>query len=51
MEGPAEVMQKAIARAEMVDPAKESLFIIQDKDQMSLIHYKHDNQNDSFMRM
>jgi hypothetical protein len=51
MEGPAEVMQKAIARAEMVDPTKESLFIIQDKDQMSLIHYKHDNQNDSFMRM
>jgi len=51
MEGPAEVMQKAIARAEMVDPAKESLFIIHDTDQMSLIHYKHDNQNDSFMRM
>lgn len=51
MEGPAEVIQKAIARAESVDPTKESLFIIQDKDQMSLIHYKHDNQEDSFMRM
>jgi len=51
MEGPAEVMQKAIARAEMIEPEKESLFIIQDKDQMSLVHYKHDNQNDSFMRM
>lgn len=51
MEGPAEVMQKAIARAELIEPEKESLFIIQDKDQMSLVHYKHDNQNDSFMRM
>jgi hypothetical protein len=51
MQGPAEVMQKAIARAELVDPVKESLFIIQDKDQMSLIHYKNDNQEHSFMRM
>lgn len=51
MEGPAEVMQKAISRAEMIDPTKESLFIVQDKEQMSLIHYKHDNQEDSFMRM
>jgi hypothetical protein len=51
MEGPADVMKKAIARAEMVDPEKESLFIIQDKDQMSLIHYKHDNQEHSFMKM
>lgn len=51
MEGPAEVMRKAIARAESVDPEKESLFIIQDKDQMSLIHYKHDNQDNTFMRM
>lgn len=51
MDGPAEVIQKAIARAESVDPTKESLFIIQDNDQMSLIHYKHDNQEDSFMRM
>lgn len=51
MDGPASVIQKAIARAESVNPEKESLFIIQDKDQMSLIHYKHDNQEDSFMRM
>lgn len=51
MDGPAEVMQKAIARAECVDPAKEALFIIQDKDQMSLIHYKLDNQENSFMRI
>jgi hypothetical protein len=39
MDGPAEVMQKAIARAEALDPAKEALFIIQDEKQMSLIHY------------
>lgn len=51
MDGPADVMKKAISRAESVDPEKESLFIIQDKDQMSLIHYKHDNQEHSFMRM
>lgn len=51
MDGPAEVIQKAITRAEIIDPTKESLFIIQDKDQMSLIHYKHDNQEHSFMRM
>ena len=35
MEGPAEVMKKAIVRAETVDPSKESLFIIQDKTQIS----------------
>jgi hypothetical protein len=51
MEGPADVMKKAISRAESLDVEKESLFIIQDKDQMSLIHYKHDNQEHSFMRM
>jgi hypothetical protein len=51
MEGPADVMKKAITRAEMIDPSKESLFIIQDKEQMSLIHYKHDNQEHSFMKM
>jgi hypothetical protein len=51
MDGPADVIKKAIARAESIDPSKESLFIIQDKDQMSLIHYKHDNQEDTFMRI
>lgn len=51
MEGPADVMKKAITRAELIDPEKESLFIVQDKEQMSLIHYKHDNQEHSFFRM
>jgi len=40
MEGPEEVMQKAIARAESLEPDKEALFIIQDDTKMSLIHYK-----------
>ena len=51
MEGPADIMKKAISRAEALNPTKESLFIIQDAEQMSLIHYKHDNQEHSFMRM
>jgi len=51
MEGPADVMKKAIVRAESIDPSKESLFIIQDKDQMSLIHYKHDTPEHSFLKM
>jgi len=51
MEGPAEVMKKAIARAESLDPDKESLFIIQDAEHMSLIHYKHDNEEHTFLKM
>jgi hypothetical protein len=41
--GPEEIMQKAIARAESLDPSKEGLFIIQDKKQMSLTHYNKEN--------
>tara|TARA_R100001463_G_scaffold22748_2_gene54652 strand:+ start:1886 stop:2293 length:408 start_codon:yes stop_codon:yes gene_type:complete len=51
MDGVAEVMKKAIARAEPIDPEKESLFIIQDKDNMSLVHYKHDCENANFIKM
>lgn len=51
MEGPADVIKKAIARAESIDPEKESLFIIQDQDQMSLVHYKRDNHENEFLRM
>lgn len=43
MEGPADVMQRAIARAEALDIEKEALFILQDEQYMSLIHYKRDN--------
>jgi len=42
MEGPASIMQKAIARAEAIDPTKQGLFIIQDEKQMSLICYDRD---------
>lgn len=51
MDGPADVMKKAIVRAECIDPDQEALFIIQDKDQMSLIHYKYDADPDTFLRM
>ena len=40
LEGAADVMQKAITRAEKLDPDKEALFIIQDEKEMSLVHYK-----------
>lgn len=42
MEGPAEIMQKAIARAESVNPAEQAIFILQDEKEMSLICYKRD---------
>lgn len=49
MEGPADVMQKAIARAESLDIQKEALFILQDEQYMSLIHYKRDNVLEPFV--
>tara|TARA_R100000231_G_scaffold51287_1_gene43306 strand:- start:447 stop:635 length:189 start_codon:yes stop_codon:yes gene_type:complete len=51
MEGPADVMRKAIARAEQIDPMKESLFIIQDDNAMSLVHLKHDSEGASFKHL
>jgi hypothetical protein len=42
LEGPAEVMRKAIARAEALDPDKEALFIIQDKEHLALVHYNRE---------
>jgi hypothetical protein len=51
MTGPAEVMQKAIARAEALDVEKEALFIIQDEEYMSLIHYKRDSNTGQFVTM
>jgi hypothetical protein len=42
LEGPAEVMRKAIARAEALDPEKEALFIIQDEKHMALVHYNRE---------
>ncbi len=51
MDGIADVMKKAITRAEALDPTKESLFIIQDNEKLSLVHYKHDNEGASFVQM
>ena len=51
MDGVADVMQKAITRAEQLDPGKESLFIIQDQEKMQLIHYKHDSEGANFIKM
>lgn len=47
MDGPAEVMQKAITRGESLNPLKEALFIIQDEKQMSLVHYKREQPTGS----
>jgi len=51
MDGPADVMQKAITRAEALSPEKESLFIIQDREKMTLILYKHDNDGVNLIQM
>mgnify|MGYP003133003085 FL=1 len=42
IDGAAEVMRKAIAKAESVDPEKESIFIIQDKKGLKLFHFKRE---------
>ena len=47
----AEVMKKAITRAESIEPEKEALFIIQDQERMSLIHYKIDSEGANFTQM
>jgi hypothetical protein len=44
MDGPADIMQKAIARAEAIDPEKQAVFILQDDKQMSLICYNREEQ-------
>ena len=51
MEGAADVMKQAITRAEILDPEKEALFIIQDSKEMSLVHYKIDSEGASFKMM
>ena len=51
MEGAADVMKQAITRAEKLDPEKEALFIIQDSNEMALVHYKIDSEGASFKMM
>jgi hypothetical protein len=42
MDGVAEIMRKAIIKAETLDLEKEALFIIQDPQHMSLLNYKRE---------
>ena len=42
MEGPADVMRKAIAKAESIDPEREALFIIEDEKGLKLFHFKRE---------
>ena len=51
LDGAADVMRKAITRAEKLDPDKEALFIIQDEKEMSLVHYKRDCEGAGFKMM
>ena len=50
-ESVAEVFQSAIRRSEQLDPTKESLFLIQDENELALVHYKHDEENSSFLML
>ena len=42
IEGAADVMRKAIAKAESIDPEREALFIIEDKKGLKLFHFKRE---------
>ena len=42
IEGAADVMRRAIAKAESINPEKEALFIIEDKKGLKLFHFKRE---------
>ena len=42
IEGAANVMRRAISKAESIDPEKEALFIIEDKKGLKLFHFKRE---------
>ena len=42
IEGAANVMRRAIAKAESIDPEKDALFIIEDKKGLKLFHFKRE---------
>ena len=42
IEGAADVMKRAIAKAESIDPEKDALFIIEDKKGLKLFHFKRE---------
>ena len=49
--GGVEHLRKAISRAESLDPEKEALFVLQDKDDIQLFHFKTDEANPSLLQM
>ena len=42
IDGAAEVMRKAIAKAESIDPEREAIFIIEEKKGLMLFHFKRE---------
>ena len=42
IDGAAEVMRKAITKAESIDPEREAIFIIEDKKGLKLFHFKRE---------
>ena len=42
IDGAAEVMRRAIAKAESIDPERDALFIIEDKKGLKLFHFKRE---------
>tara|TARA_Y100001935_G_C17183084_1_gene446150 strand:+ start:70 stop:468 length:399 start_codon:yes stop_codon:yes gene_type:complete len=42
IDGAVEVMRKAIAKAESIDPERESLFIVEDEKGIRLVHHKRE---------
>ena len=44
IDGAAEVMRKAIAKAESIDPERDALFIIEDKKGLKLFHFKREER-------
>ncbi len=49
--GGVEHLRKAISIAESLNPEKEALFILQDKDDIQLFHFKTDEENPSLLQM
>ena len=46
-----EHLRKAISLAESLDPEKEALFILQDKDDIQLFHFKTDEKQTGLLQM
>ena len=49
--GGVEHLRKAISIAESLDPEKEALFVLQDKDDIQLFHFRTDAENPSLLQM